>query len=87
MSVVVTLLTVQNTQGVTRVDVLSAELVEQQLDAVLNDILPAAIKTEHLATLRSLNAWDVDSGTGSVSIPNVRLWLTRCWSVSMVTVW
>lgn len=42
---VVTLLTVQNTQGVTRVDVLSAELVEQQLDAVLNDIPPAAIKT------------------------------------------
>lgn len=42
---VVTLLTVQNTQGVTRVDVLSAELVEQQLDAVLSDIPPAAIKT------------------------------------------
>lgn len=42
---VVTLVTVQNTQAVTRVDVLGADLVGQQLDAVLADIPPGAVKT------------------------------------------
>ena len=42
---VVTLLTVQNTQSVTRVEVLEAELVRQQIDAVLADIPPGAVKT------------------------------------------
>lgn len=42
---VVTLLTVQNTVGVKRVEVLSAELVEEQIECVVEDIPPLAIKT------------------------------------------
>jgi hydroxymethylpyrimidine/phosphomethylpyrimidine kinase len=42
---VVTLVTVQNTQGVKAVAPLSADLVEAQLDAVLEDIPPQAAKT------------------------------------------
>ncbi len=42
---VVTLLTVQNTERVSRVVVQSAELVREQLAAVLSDIRPAAAKT------------------------------------------
>ena len=41
----ITLLTVQNTRGVTRVEFLDADLVEQQVRAVLVDIPPTAIKT------------------------------------------
>ena len=41
---VVTLLTVQNTQGVTHVEVMSPKLICDQLDAVLSDIPPRAIK-------------------------------------------
>jgi hydroxymethylpyrimidine/phosphomethylpyrimidine kinase len=42
---VVTLLTVQNTQSVSRVEVLDAELVKAQLLAVVTDIAPQAAKT------------------------------------------
>lgn len=42
---VVSLLTVQDTRCVSRVEVLSADLVAQQLEAVLEDIPPDAIKT------------------------------------------
>jgi hydroxymethylpyrimidine/phosphomethylpyrimidine kinase len=42
---VVTLITVQNTQVVRRVEVLSAGLVLDQLEAVLTDIPPGVIKT------------------------------------------
>src|SRR5690348_9479477 len=42
---VITLLTVQNTQRVDRVEVMPAELVAEQLRAVLEDIPPAAAKT------------------------------------------
>ena len=41
----ITLLTVQNTLAVTRVEFLDADLVEQQVRAVIDDIPPAAIKT------------------------------------------
>lgn len=41
---VVTLITVQNTLGVKRVEVLSPQLILDQLDAVLEDIPPVAIK-------------------------------------------
>ncbi len=41
----VTLLTVQNTVSVARVEVMSAELVRQQVEAVLADIKPGAVKT------------------------------------------
>jgi hydroxymethylpyrimidine/phosphomethylpyrimidine kinase len=42
---VLTLVTVQNTQNVKAVELLSAELVGAQLDAVLEDITPHAAKT------------------------------------------
>jgi hydroxymethylpyrimidine/phosphomethylpyrimidine kinase len=42
---VVTLVTAQNTRAVSRLEVLDAELVSQQLDAVLSDIPPGAVKT------------------------------------------
>jgi hydroxymethylpyrimidine/phosphomethylpyrimidine kinase len=41
----VTLLTVQNTQSVTRVQVLDPLLVRQQIEAVLADLPPGAVKT------------------------------------------
>ncbi len=42
---VVTLITVQNTRGVDRVELLPADLVNEQFDAVVGDITPRAIKT------------------------------------------
>lgn len=47
---VVTLITVQNTRGVTRVDSLAADLVAQQIGAVLSDIPPQAAKTGALGS-------------------------------------
>ena len=47
---VLTLITVQNTQSVTRVELLDPELVRQQIDAVLNDIPPHAAKTGALGS-------------------------------------
>jgi len=47
---VITLLTVQNTVSVERVDVVPAELVHDQLRAVLADIPPAAAKTGALGS-------------------------------------
>lgn len=46
----VTLITVQNTQSVTRVESLDADLVRQQVEAVLADIPPGAIKTGALGS-------------------------------------
>ena len=46
----VTLLTVQNTQSVTRVELMNAELVRQQVEAVLKDIPPHAVKTGALGS-------------------------------------
>ncbi|MGD0580360.1 MAG: bifunctional hydroxymethylpyrimidine kinase/phosphomethylpyrimidine kinase [Bryobacteraceae bacterium] len=56
---VITLLTVQNTRAVTRVELLDPDLVEQQVRAVLEDIPPAAIKTGALgrATVVLRLAW------------------------------
>lgn len=42
---VITLITVQNTRSVARVEILPADLVIQQIEAVLEDIPPAAAKT------------------------------------------
>lgn len=47
---VVTLLTVQNTQSVGAVEPLQAELVRRQIEAVVGDIPPAAVKTGALGT-------------------------------------
>lgn len=49
-SAAITLLTVQSTRGVTRVDVMDAELVAQQLDAVLGDLDVRVIKTGALGS-------------------------------------
>jgi hydroxymethylpyrimidine/phosphomethylpyrimidine kinase len=46
----VTLITVQNSRGVERVEVLNPELVEAQIRAVLSDIPPAAAKTGALGS-------------------------------------
>jgi len=53
---VVTLLTVQNTMRVSRVEVLPAELVFEQLDAVLRDIPPAAAKSGALGSAAIVEA-------------------------------
>ena len=47
---VLTLLTVQNTQSVSRVELLDPELVREQIGAVLTDIRPAAAKTGALGS-------------------------------------
>ena len=54
---VVTLITVQNTRGVRRVDVLAAELVAEQIHAVITDIPPKAAKTGALGSLAVMEAW------------------------------
>jgi hydroxymethylpyrimidine/phosphomethylpyrimidine kinase len=53
---VVTLITVQNTRGVSRVDSLAADLVVQQIDAVLSDIPPQAAKTGALGSKEVVEA-------------------------------
>jgi hydroxymethylpyrimidine/phosphomethylpyrimidine kinase len=53
---VVALVTVQNTRRVSRVEVLQADLVGQQLDAVLEDVPPAAIKTGALGSAAVIEA-------------------------------
>src|ERR1700716_1415315 len=47
---VITLLTVQNTMRVSRVEVMAPDLVLQQLAAVIEDIPPAAAKTGALGS-------------------------------------
>jgi len=66
---VITLLTVQNTYRAGRVDILSAELVSEQLDAVLEDIPPDAIKTGALGSAEIVSA--VARQMGSFRIPLV----------------
>ena len=53
---VVTLITVQNTVRVSRVEVLPAALVEEQIAAVLEDIPPAAAKTGALGSAEVVQA-------------------------------
>ncbi len=53
---VVTLITVQNTRGVDRVETLTPDLVLAQLDAVLADIPPAAAKTGALGSRAVIEA-------------------------------
>src|ERR1700761_8671681 len=47
---VLTLLTVQNTKRVSRVDILGADFVREQIEAVLSDIPPLAAKTGALGS-------------------------------------
>ena len=53
---VITLLTVQNSVRVSRVEVMPAWLVEEQLAAVIEDIPPAAAKTGALGSLEVVEA-------------------------------
>jgi hydroxymethylpyrimidine/phosphomethylpyrimidine kinase len=53
---VVTLLTVQNTQTVSRVHTLRADLVIEQIQAVIADIPPAAAKTGALGNIEIIEA-------------------------------
>jgi hydroxymethylpyrimidine/phosphomethylpyrimidine kinase len=66
---VITLLTVQNTRAVSLVHVLEADLVVQQLRAVLDDIPPHAIKTGALGSQPVIRA--VASLAESFSVPLV----------------
>jgi hydroxymethylpyrimidine/phosphomethylpyrimidine kinase len=52
----ITLIAVQNTRGVSRVEVLDAELVAQQIEAVLSDLPPAAAKTGALGSEANIRA-------------------------------
>jgi hydroxymethylpyrimidine/phosphomethylpyrimidine kinase len=52
----VTLVTVQNTVSVARVEVLSADLVSQQIAAVITDIAPNAAKTGALGSIEVVRA-------------------------------
>jgi hydroxymethylpyrimidine/phosphomethylpyrimidine kinase len=53
---VITLLTVQNTRGVMRVEVMDPALVREQIDAVVSDIPPAAAKTGALGSVKVVAA-------------------------------
>src|SRR3977135_3385219 len=53
---VITLLTVQNTRQVLRVECMSPALVIEQLDAVLSDIPPLAAKTGALGSAEIVRA-------------------------------
>jgi hydroxymethylpyrimidine/phosphomethylpyrimidine kinase len=53
---VVTLVTVQNTQKVSRVESLAADLVREQIEAVVSDIPPAAAKTGALGSAANVEA-------------------------------
>ncbi len=53
---VITLITVQNTQGVTRVETLPPDLVTEQIEAVLEDIPPDAAKTGALGNSATVEA-------------------------------
>ncbi len=66
---VITLVTVQNTQAVRQVEVLSPELIVAQLDAVLEDIPPQAIKTGALGSAEVVQA--VGERLAGVSCPIV----------------
>lgn len=53
---VLTLITVQNTQRVSRVEMLPADLVAQQIEGVVSDIPPAAAKTGALGSVEIVEA-------------------------------
>ncbi len=53
---VITLLTVQNTRSVSRIEALSADLVAEQIQAVIADIPPGAAKTGALGSMEIVEA-------------------------------
>jgi len=66
---VITLLTVQNTRGVHRVELVAPELVLAQLDALLDDIPPDAAKTGALGSRELVRA--LGRAAGSFHFPLV----------------
>lgn len=66
---VLTLLTVQNTRSVDRVEPMPVDLVLEQLEAVLADVPPAAAKTGALGTVELVEA--VADMAGTFSFPLV----------------
>jgi hydroxymethylpyrimidine/phosphomethylpyrimidine kinase len=66
---VITLVTVQNTVGVSRVEMLPVDLVIQQIDAVLDDIPPAAAKTGALGSATLIQA--IGKAAGGWTFPLV----------------
>jgi hydroxymethylpyrimidine/phosphomethylpyrimidine kinase len=66
---VVTLLTAQNTRGVETVEVLDRALVGAQLDSVLEDIPPGAVKTGAMGSLAIVEA--VALRASALSVPLV----------------
>ena len=52
----ITLVTVQNTEQVSRVEILPADLVTEQINAVVSDIPPAAAKTGALGSIEIVDA-------------------------------
>jgi hydroxymethylpyrimidine/phosphomethylpyrimidine kinase len=66
---VITLLTVQNTQRVSRMEVMPPDLVAEQIAAVLEDIPPAAAKTGALGNAAVIEA--VAQALGSARFPVV----------------
>lgn len=53
---VITLLTVQNTVGVSRVELMSADLIAQQIQAVVADVVPRVAKTGALGGIAAIEA-------------------------------
>jgi len=53
---VITLVTVQNTRRVSRVEILPADLITEQIQAVIEDIPPAAAKTGALGSIEIIEA-------------------------------
>ena len=66
---VITLITVQNTVRLSRVEVLDADLVRQQIEAVIADIPPAAAKTGALGNRAVVEA--VASAAATFAFPLV----------------
>jgi hydroxymethylpyrimidine/phosphomethylpyrimidine kinase len=68
---VITLITVQNTRTVTRVEVLDPGLVTDQISAVISDIPPNAVKTGALGTLAVVKAVAKTLSTSNTGFPLV----------------
>lgn len=66
---VITLITVQNTRTVSRVETLAPDLISEQVQAVLSDIPPDAAKTGALGTAEIVEA--VAEAAGSFTFPLV----------------
>ena len=67
-----TLITVQNSVRVSRVEVLAADLVREQIEALLEDIPPNAAKTGALGSAEPVRRWRNWQHTGSFPWLSIR---------------